>query len=131
MHRVKKAVKRSAHHALYIIVDIAARTLQLKCHGSRVRRRCQFIVNMWKFQIVAISLSLVWAYAKAQSSELVDKLQDMIEIREKARRFNVDRDFYFDFTNDYVPSIVRSGLSETTGDVTVVIRFATMLNLAR
>jgi len=86
---------------------------------------------MWKFQIVAISLSLVWAYARAQSSELVDKLQDMIEIREKARRFNVDRDFYFDFTNDYVPSIVRSGLSETTGDVTVVIRFATMLNLAR
>ena len=70
-------------------------------------------------------------FCLAQSSELIETLEDIISIRENTRRFNIDRDFYFDFQQDYVPSIVRSGLSETTGDVTLVIRFATMLNLAR
>ena len=66
-----------------------------------------------------------------QSSDLIEKLEDIIEIRENTRRFDIDREYYFDYQSDYVPSIVRSGLSETTGDVTIVLRFATMLNLAR
>lgn len=73
----------------------------------------------------------ILALAKGQSRDLIETLEDIIQIRENTRRFNIDRDFYFDHTQDYVPSIVRSGLSETTGDVTIVIRFATMLNLAR
>ena len=67
---------------------------------------------------------------KCQSRDLIENLEDIIEIREQTRRFNIDRDYYFDFQTDYIPSIVRSGLSPTTGDVTLVIRFATMLNLA-
>ena len=62
---------------------------------------------------------------------MVKKVEDQVDIRREARGFNIDRDFFFDFQNRYVPSIVRSGLSETTGAVTTVIRFATMLNLAR
>ena len=68
---------------------------------------------------------------KSQSRDLIENLEDIIAIREETRRFNIDRDYYFDFQTDYIPSIVRSGLSPTTGDVTLVIRFATMLNLAR
>ena len=75
-----------------------------------------------------LSLALV---VNAQSSDLIEKLEDIINIRERTRRFNIDRDFYFDYQMEAIPSIVRSGLSETTGDVTTVIRFATMLNLAR
>ena len=77
--------------------------------------------------LIFVVLSLV----KGQSRDLIDNLENIIKIREETRRFNIDRDYYFDFQTDYVPSIVRSGISPTTGDVTLVIRFATMLNLAR
>ena len=68
---------------------------------------------------------------RAQSSDLLEKVEEQVDIRREARSFDIDRDFFFDAVNRYVPSIVRSGLSETTGAVTTVIRFATMLNLAR
>ena len=74
---------------------------------------------------------MVISLVKGQSRDLIDNLENIIKIREETRRFNIDRDYYFDFQTDYVPSIVRSGISPTTGDVTLVIRFATMLNLAR
>ena len=77
--------------------------------------------------LIFVVISLV----KGQSRDLIDNLENIIKIREETRRFNIDRDYYFDFQTDYVPSIVRSGISPTTGDVTLVIRFATMLNLAR
>ena len=77
--------------------------------------------------LIFVIISLV----KGQSRDLIDNLENIIKIREETRRFNIDRDYYFDFQTDYVPSIVRSGISPTTGDVTLVIRFATMLNLAR
>ena len=77
--------------------------------------------------LIFVFISLV----KGQSRDLIDNLENIIKIREETRRFNIDRDYYFDFQTDYVPSIVRSGISPTTGDVTLVIRFATMLNLAR
>ena len=77
--------------------------------------------------LIFVVISLV----KGQSRNLIDNLENIIKIREETRRFNIDRDYYFDFQTDYVPSIVRSGISPTTGDVTLVIRFATMLNLAR
>ena len=86
------------------------------------------------------SRTLIWLYffgggiitlIKSQSRDLIENLEHIIAIREETRRFNIDRDYYFDFQTDYIPSIVRSGLSPTTGDVTLVIRFATMLNLAR
>ena len=77
--------------------------------------------------LIFVVISLV----KGQSRDLIDNLENIIKIREETRRFNIDRDYYFDFQTDYVPSIVRSGVSPTTGDVTLVIRFATMLNLAR
>ena len=77
--------------------------------------------------LIFVFISLV----KGQSRDMIDNLENIIKIREETRRFNIDRDYYFDFQTDYVPSIVRSGISPTTGDVTLVIRFATMLNLAR
>ena len=85
------------------------------------------INSYWTITLIFLVISLV----KGQSRDLIDNLENIIQIREETRRFNIDRDYYFEFQTDYVPSIVRSGLSETTGDVTLVIRFATMLNLAR
>ena len=34
---------------------------------------------------------------KSQSRDLIDNLENIIEIREQTRRFNIDRDYYFDF----------------------------------
>ena len=50
---------------------------------------------------------------------------------EETGRFNIERDNYFVFQTTEIPNIVRAGISPTTADVTLVIRFATMLNLAR
>ena len=89
---------------------------------------------MWKTTVLVLvfSISLLWPnVADAQSRQLLDTVENIIDIRREMRRFDIDRDYFFDAVNRAVPSIVRSGLSETTGDVTLVIRFATMLNMSR
>ena len=80
---------------------------------------------------LCLGLLLTATLISAQRSDLLEKVEEQVDIRREARSFDIDRDFFFDAVNRYVPSIVRSGLSETTGAVTTVIRFATMLNLAR
>ena len=80
---------------------------------------------------LCLGLFLTASLISAQRSDLLEKVEEQVDIRREARSFDIDRDFFFDAVNRYVPSIVRSGLSETTGAVTTVIRFATMLNLAR
>ena len=80
---------------------------------------------------LCLGLFLTANLISAQRSDLLEKVEEQVDIRREARSFDIDRDFFFDAVNRYVPSIVRSGLSETTGAVTTVIRFATMLNLAR
>ena len=80
---------------------------------------------------LCLGLFLTATLISAQRSDLLEKVEEQVDIRREARSFDIDRDFFFDAVNRYVPSIVRSGLSETTGAVTTVIRFATMLNLAR
>ena len=80
---------------------------------------------------LCLGLFLTATLVSAQRSDLLEKVEEQVDIRREARSFDIDRDFFFDAVNRYVPSIVRSGLSETTGAVTTVIRFATMLNLAR
>ena len=80
---------------------------------------------------LCLGLFLTAPLISAQRSDLLEKVEEQVDIRREARSFDIDRDFFFDAVNRYVPSIVRSGLSETTGAVTTVIRFATMLNLAR
>ena len=87
-------------------------------------------ILLYSYRTITL-IFLVISLVKGQSRDLIDNLENIIKIREETRRFNIDRDYYFDFQTDYVPSIVRSGISPTTGDVTLVIRFATMLNLAR
>ena len=87
-------------------------------------------ILLYSYRTITL-IFLVTSLVKGQSRDLIDNLENIIKIREETRRFNIDRDYYFDFQTDYVPSIVRSGISPTTGDVTLVIRFATMLNLAR
>ena len=88
--------------------------------------------SMWHILILLLASGFGPEHrVRAQSRALLNSVEDIIEIRREMRRFNIDRDFYFDAVNRAIPSIVRSGLSETTGDVTLVIRFATMLNLAR
>ena len=69
--------------------------------------------------------------ARCQSSTLLKQLDAINDIRSEMRKFDLGRDYFFDAVNRAIPSIIRSGLSETTGDVSIVIRFATMLNLAR
>ena len=87
-------------------------------------------ILLYSYRTITL-IFLVISLVKGQSRDLIDNLENIIKIREETRRFNINRDYYFDFQTDYVPSIVRSGISPTTGDVTLVIRFATMLNLAR
>lgn len=67
----------------------------------------------------------------AQKRETIDKLNEILDIREEIRRFDIDRDLYFNGQMRVMPSIVRSGLSMTTGDVTIVLRLVTMINIAR
>ena len=75
----------------------------------------------------------IWKYFSYYNF-LSDELNDKIESLNPGTTvplFDIDQDYYFDFQTETIPSIVRSGLSPTTADVTLVIRFATMLNLAR
>jgi hypothetical protein len=78
-----------------------------------------------------LSILIVVPVILGQRSEDLKVLQDITDIRNEVRNFNIDRDYFFQAVAKAIPSIVRSGLSKTTGDVTTVIRFATMLNLAR
>ncbi len=80
------------------------------------------------FALLGISLSIS---VLCQKREDLEDLEDIQRIRRVAQSFNIDRDFFFKAIQDFVPKIVRKGISETTSDVTIVIRFATMLNLAR
>lgn len=81
--------------------------------------------------LICATFLATFSTIRAQSSALLKQLNDINEIRSEMRRFDLDRDYFFDAVNNAIPSIIRSGLSETTGDVSLVIRFATMLNLAR
>ena len=67
----------------------------------------------------------------AQKRETIEKLNEILDIREEIRRFDIDRDLYFNDQMRVMPSIVRSGLSMTTGDVTIVLRLVVMINIAR
>ena len=67
----------------------------------------------------------------AQKRETIEKLNEILDIREEIRRFDIDRDLYFNGQMRVMPSIVRSGLSMTTGDVTIVLRLVVMINIAR
>ena len=67
----------------------------------------------------------------AQKREDIEKFNEILDIREELRRFNVDHDLYYNAQMRVIPNIVRAGLSMTTSDVTVVLRFVTMLNIAR
>ena len=67
----------------------------------------------------------------AQKRETIEKLNEILDIREEIRRFDIDHDLYFNGQRRAMTSIVRSGLSMTTGDVTIVLRLVTMINIAR
>ena len=51
------------------------------------------ITFIWLFFVI-LAISPV---TKSQSRDLIDNLENIIEIREQTRRFNIDRDYYFDF----------------------------------
>ena len=47
------------------------------------------------------TITFIWLFCvvltKSQSRDLIENLENIIEIREQTRRFNIDRDYYFDF----------------------------------
>ena len=89
-----------------------------------------------KFRTAVINIVFLWlilaiSHVKPQKRETIEKFNEILDIREEIRRFNIDRDLFFNGQMRVIPSIVRAGLSMTTSDVTVVLRFVTMLNVAR
>lgn len=76
-------------------------------------------------------LLVCFGLIKGQTREQLEELQQAEDVRRQLQAFNIDRDNYFDAVTTAIPNIVRSGLSKFTGDVTLVIRFATLLNVAR
>jgi hypothetical protein len=51
------------------------------------------ITFIWLFFVILA----IFPVTKSQSRDLIENLEDIIEIREQTRRFNIDRDYYFDF----------------------------------
>ena len=86
---------------------------------------------MWLHRTLILMLMPILYLVCAQKRETIDKLNEILDIREEIRRFDIDRDLYFNGQMRVMPSIVRSGLSMTTGDVTIVLRLVTMINIAR
>ena len=51
------------------------------------------ITFIWLFCVILA----IFPVTKSQSRDLIENLENIIEIREQTRRFNIDRDYYFDF----------------------------------
>ena len=86
---------------------------------------------MWLHRTLILMLMPILYLVCAQKRETIEKLNEILDIREEIRRFDIDRDLYFNGQMRVMPSIVRSGLSMTTGDVTIVLRLVVMINIAR
>ena len=86
---------------------------------------------MWLHRTLILMIMPILYLVCAQKRETIEKLNEILDIREEIRRFDIDRDLYFNGQMRVMPSIVRSGLSMTTGDVTIVLRLVVMINIAR
>ncbi len=86
---------------------------------------------MWLHRTLTLMFMPILYLVCAQKRETIEKLNEILDIREEIRRFDIDRDLYFNGQMRVMPSIVRSGLSMTTGDVTIVLRLVVMINIAR
>ncbi len=90
---------------------------------------------MWSLRFLVLVVAtvgpMVWPLASAQNKELKEEYEEYVEIRQQIKSFNLDTGNFYDAFRRAMPKIVRKGLDPNAATLPTILRFTTMLNLAR